>query len=75
MINCVALMMVEDISEMMANLIFTKEESKRVFCITTEGLDLSGYGAWAVGKILSNEKKTKRRCIESYGPYGSLRRW
>lgn len=51
--------MKEDISVLMANLKFFEEESTRVVCQTVEGKKLSGYEAWAVGKILSNDTMNK----------------
>ncbi|KAG8478724.1 hypothetical protein CXB51_028563 [Gossypium anomalum] len=46
--------MAEDINEMLGRLTFFEEESKRVI-----RLDYKGYEAWAVGKIMSDEKIKK----------------
>lgn len=49
----------DEINILIANLKFSEEESQKISCPIVEGMDTSGYKAWAVGKILSKVKINK----------------
>ncbi|KAK5839969.1 hypothetical protein PVK06_008829 [Gossypium arboreum] len=51
--------MAEDINELLEKLTFSEEESKRVFSSNRFSTNPKGYKAWAVGKIMSNERINK----------------
>ncbi|MBA0553947.1 hypothetical protein Golob_013083, partial [Gossypium lobatum] len=51
--------MAEDLNELLENLTFSKEESKRVFGSNRFSTNPKGYEAWAIGKIMTNERINK----------------
>ncbi|KAK5803050.1 hypothetical protein PVK06_030690 [Gossypium arboreum] len=50
---------VEELNELLEKLTFSEEESKRVFSSTRLSSNSKGYEAWAIGKVMSNEKLNK----------------
>ncbi|MBA0756572.1 hypothetical protein Gogos_022224 [Gossypium gossypioides] len=51
--------MAEDLNELLENLTFSEEESKRVFSSNRFSTNPKGYEAWAIGKKTSNERINK----------------
>lgn len=48
--------MVEDINVLLERLNFSEEESIRFFSLNMSSTNVKGYKAWAVGKIMFDEK-------------------
>lgn len=55
--------MVEDINMLLERLNFSEEESIRFFSLNMSSTNVKGYEAWAVGKIMFDERLTEIQCI------------
>lgn len=63
----------KEVREMVARLKFSEEESKKIFSQNKLESNLQGWEAWAVGKLLTKKRFTKKLCIGSLGLSGILR--